>query len=126
MGTSTDAILFYGYCWDEEARSPWEIGKDEPSDDDEYWEDRYAQASGLNGPAEPSLCTVGHHCSGDAPMPYVAIRSSEIRSWRGHMNDVKSLAVDPKWDATLAEFCRVLDIDVSDMKPAWWLVSNWS
>ncbi len=28
MGTSTDAILFYGYCWDEERRHPWE--------DDEY------------------------------------------------------------------------------------------
>ncbi len=76
--------------------------------------------------AESSLCTVEHHCSGDVPMPYVAIASSEIRSWRGHMNEVKSLAVDPKWDATLAEFCRVLDIDISDMKPAWWLVSIWS
>jgi hypothetical protein len=56
MGVSTDAILFYGYCWDEEdARNPWEIGcgdEDEDEDEDD-WEARYARAKGCLPPAQP-------------------------------------------------------------------------
>ncbi len=48
MGTSTDAILFYGYCWDEEADWPWMIGcEDEDDHPDEDWMDRYVRVKGL-------------------------------------------------------------------------------
>ena len=29
MTVSTDAILFYGYCWDVETSRPWTIGHDD-------------------------------------------------------------------------------------------------
>lgn len=57
MGTSTDAILFYGYVWEDETSRPWTIGKeyDEDSDEsqdeeDDSWEERYANAMGLKRP----------------------------------------------------------------------------
>ena len=50
MGTSTDAILFYGYCWDDEdVRNPWETADGEEAlengDEDDDWETRYVAVS---------------------------------------------------------------------------------
>lgn len=138
MGTSTDAILFYGYCWDEETDRPWTIGREDEDDHpDEDWMDRYARAKGLivddrtdwskmRELALASGCEVSTHCSHECPMPLVAVTASLIRSWRGHMNEVKSLAVDPAWDRLLAEFCEVLGIRTEGLRAAWWLVSDWS
>lgn len=55
MGQSTDAILFYGYCWTEETRRPWTIARDDESTegDDVDWEERYAKALGEDAPTEP-------------------------------------------------------------------------
>jgi hypothetical protein len=163
MGTSTDAILFYGYCWDEEG-SLWE---DEEVDD---WEARYAVATGVPRPSQPypsrqvprtrennydgtpkdytpeelaakqeyhdfwaakrkavekSGVEVGTHCSYECSMPYVCIKTSEITSHRGYMSEIKSLDVDPEWNAMLKDFCKKMNIDTKDMKPKWWMVSLW-
>lgn len=57
MGTSTDAILFYGYCWDDEdVRYPWALdGEDdaENGDEDDDWEARYARTKGCLPPSAP-------------------------------------------------------------------------
>lgn len=57
MTVSTDAILFYGYCWDDEASSPWELGGDVPeeseNEDASAWEERYARVKGLLPPSAP-------------------------------------------------------------------------
>ena len=53
MGVSTDAILFYGYWWDEEAHTPWEIGDDGDDDDEDSWETRYARVKGVPPPSAP-------------------------------------------------------------------------
>jgi len=47
MSTSTDAILFFGFCWDEEG----DIFADADEADDD-WEDRYARLAGLVEPTE--------------------------------------------------------------------------
>lgn len=49
MGVSTDAILFYGFCWDEETSTPWTIGKDDDEEDpdEDDWEIRYARLKGV-------------------------------------------------------------------------------
>jgi len=54
MGVSTDAILFYGYCWDDE-HSLWKADDDDNSDDDDKndWETRYARTKGLLPPSKP-------------------------------------------------------------------------
>jgi len=51
MGVSTDAILFYGYCWDaEDTPNPWKIEDDNEDDD---WETCYARAKGCLPPTTP-------------------------------------------------------------------------
>jgi len=165
MGTSTDAILFYGYCWDDETSRPWEI---DPDDD---WEGRYARTKGCLPPSTPfparmvtptrengwnstptdysaeeqaiidqhtaywaakrklveeATCLIDTHCSGECPMPYVAVQASRTISNRGDMNEITSLAVDPAWDAALAEFCAAMGIKIDGQKAAWWLVSDWN
>ena len=140
MGESTDALLFYGYCWTEEAPQPWESEDNDDEDDEDDWEDRYARARGL---AEENMsdyaaylrrrqkltrasgCTVGSHCSRECPMPYVAAVASMVVSHRGHPNKIKPLVVDPAWDGQLTAFCKTLGIQTNGLRPAWWLVSNW-
>lgn len=178
MGTSTDAILFYGYCWDEETSRPWQIGGDTSDDEDDEdndekddWEARYARAKNCLPPSTPfpertvtptrengwsstpkdysaaeqaiidqhraywdakrklvdaAECCVGTHCSGECPMPYVAVKASCTISNRGYMNEITSLAVDPAWNEALAEFCTAMGIKTSGCKAAWWLVSDWN
>jgi hypothetical protein len=174
MSTSTDAILFYGYCWEEETSRPWNIGRDDDEDGedtDDYWEERYARTKGClppsdkfpdrevaptreNGwsstpkdysPAEQTIidqhraywearreiveaapCVVDTHCSGECPMPYVAVAASRTISNRGYMSEITSLAVDPTWNDALAEFCAAMSIKTDGMKAAWWLVSDWN
>lgn len=172
MGQSTNAVLFYGYCWDEETSEPWNIGKDDEeekdsTDDDEDWETRYANLKGLKEPAEAyperhatpffstprnwtpeeqvivdkysaywdaktdlaesSGCEVDLHCHGDAPMPYVCIKKSQITTYRGDMTVITqdTLKVEHDWDQQLVAFCDLMGIDVKDKKPAWYMVSYW-
>lgn len=64
MTVSTDAIIFYGYAWDEETDAPWTIGADSDSNededleadsdaDDQGWEERYAIRMGAKPPELP-------------------------------------------------------------------------
>lgn len=174
MGQSTNAILFYGYCWTEETSRPWEIGREDEEEIDEAnkdWEGRYARTKGCLPPSTPfpdrtvtptrengwnstpkdhsateqaiidkhrayweakrklveaAPCLVDTHCSESCPMPYVAVRASVTKSHRGHPHEITSLAVDPAWDAALAEFCASMGIKTYDLKAAWWLVSDWN
>jgi hypothetical protein len=55
MGVSTDAILFYGYCWHDEAHSLWKTDDDDDdsAEDESDWETRYARSKGLSPPSAP-------------------------------------------------------------------------
>lgn len=61
MGQSTDAILFYGYAWDDEDERPlWryeggaeEHRDDEEGDEDSDWEKRLAALHGVYEPTVP-------------------------------------------------------------------------
>jgi hypothetical protein len=175
MGTSTDAILFYGYCWDEEVQHPWKTDEadeaDEADEDNDFWETRYARAKGCLPPSTPfpertvtptrengwnstpkdysaaeqviidrysayweakekiadaSPCVVGTHCSGECPMPYVAVKASLTISHRGCPSKITSLTIEPNWGDQLAEFCKILGVKTKNKKAAWWLVSDWN
>lgn len=117
MSTSTDAILFYGYCWDDQVDF-W------PDDEETDWEERYAN---LAGPDKP-FCTIGRHCSGDYPMPYVAVGKTVMRAWRGEPRSIDTdlHSIPLSWRDELDKFCALMGIDVSDKHPGWFLVSWWS
>lgn len=108
MGQSTDALFFYGYCWDEEI------------DMDDF---APKEVRNLYGKEHPVL--IGGHCSTSYPMPYVYIQDSHITAWRGSPQEVTSLAVDPDWQKMLDTFCAQWKINVEDMEPGWFVASVW-
>lgn len=108
MSQSTDAVLFYGYCWDDEI------------DMDEF---APLVARNLHGMSEEVL--IDEHCSMNCPMPYVYIQQTRVLAWRGRPKEITSLDVSPAWQTLLDGFCAKWDIDVSDMEQRWWLVSYW-
>jgi len=154
MSVSTDAMLFYGYCWDEETSTPWTIGKDDEdetsdSDDEEDWEERYARLkAGLLKPdtgdgydektygeyldakrkiIEACPCEVGTHCHSDAPMPYVCIKATYTCNSRGDMTRLNpaEFEVDESWDSELKKFCKLMGIAPPAEGPGWYMVSYW-
>jgi hypothetical protein len=147
MGQSTDAILFFGFCWDKEDEYPWTVdGKIDPDGDDA--EIRYAAAVGITQPVveysddpevqkifhnywdarskamKKSKCHVGTHCSGECPMYYVAVTESETKAYRGSPEVIKNLDITLEWVESLTNYCRKMGIEI-DREPKWWLVSDW-
>lgn len=151
MSVSTDAILFYGYVWDEETSTPWTIGQDDEDgpDEEDDWEERYARVkAGLLKPdtgagydqktyseylskkseiVKDCPCEVGTHCHSDAPMPYVCIKSTYICNSRGDMTRLspEQFEVDESWDAELKKFCKLMGISTPAEGPGWYMVSYW-
>jgi hypothetical protein len=148
MGVSTDAILFYGYCWDE------------PRDMPESWEDTVAVRRGAKNPwdsyqwaggeamsrwcrenkealddwyrAKEAVekefgCDIHYHCSGDFSIPYVSVEASRVVALRGYPQQIKMPPEQdtPLWDRQLEKFLSELEIEKPQEAPAWWLVSYW-
>jgi len=110
MGQSTDAILFYGYCWEDEL------------DEDMFPE----ELQNIYGKEHAVL--VGAHCHHEYPMPYVYIQESQTRAWRGSpqaIDPTDMVDVVAAWDGLLQDFVTAHGIDVGDQVPRWWLVSYW-
>ncbi len=115
MGTSTDAILFFGYVWDDdEVEIPEEVAE-----------------TYCYGNVEKYPVQVGHHCSGDYPMPYIFIAKTQIEAYRGSPKQVpmltlanKTVAEEKRWVKMLSDFCDEHDIEHPD-NAGWHLVSYW-
>lgn len=140
MGTSTDAILFYGFHGDE---GEWE--------DDEgliinHWKERLAVLAGAVKPSAAfsdatkvayvdfwaaekmavmnERCEVDVHCSDSCSMPFVCVKDSVTRTSRGDAKEIKSLETQSWWDEALRSFAEKMGIPWQE--PRWWLVSYWS
>lgn len=142
MGISTNAVLFYGYCWSKEQYATGYPYDDNPNED---WEDRYARLKGLARPAtgpyqdfsafyaakrdllKEAGCMISAHCSNSCLIPYVAITKSVKVASRG--NPVKLngiiLGYETGWDTRLGDFCTIMQINLDGMTPDWFLVSYW-
>lgn len=148
MSTSTDAILFYGYAFEEEDHAPWpsDRGADVDDDDEEEgWEDRWARLNGIEQPegeydqkkygayldkrfklTKACGVEIDTHCSGDVPMYLVAVVGSKLVASRGYPEKVPELAVGADWDEKLHAFMEKMSIKrPRGQKPAWRLVSYW-
>lgn len=155
MGVSTDAILFWGYCWTEEMAKPWDPEGEDASEEDA--EGRYTRMRGEAAPSETypkdadkspeaervraafsehwarqrgmvkeAGVTVGRHCSDSCSMPYVAVAASEVEASRGNPEAVSTLAVGPDWRERLDAYCSFMGITPPEgQAPQWWLVSYW-
>lgn len=94
MGQSTDAILFYGYCWDDEGATL--IGQDE--DDESEWEEVIAVREGHTNPWDlyRSSGAEAEHMK----LPYGPQRDAAFDEWKKSF-DFDSLT--EKWYAAKAE-----------------------
>lgn len=118
MGVSADAILFYGYCWGEEASllptewrevvarkrghaNPWD-GYEEPDGSlpyprrraltDGWIEDHASELDAWYAALRSIEAEFGvadhRHCSGDYPIPLVCVEASLERACQGKAVDV--------------------------------------
>lgn len=144
MGTSTDAILFWGIAYKE----------DELLEDDvdlyDRWEERYCATQGLPDPGEISdeeyakpgvrerhleylskkeallrelAVELDTHCSAEYPIPFVAIKEATVVTKRGYISEIGSLDVDPSWEPKLRAFCEVMGLPWKE--PGWRQVAWW-
>lgn len=126
MSQSTDAVLFWGYCWEDET-SPYADESDDEADD------RHARLSGLEGAEwkqrmearEAAGVEVGHHCSDACRMPFVSVTASKTTAWRGSPKAIASLEVGADWREKLDAYCSLMGIKPPQDAPGWWLVSWW-
>ena len=144
MGISSDGIIFFGYCFEEEIA--W-VGDEEPAAwADDGWESLYAAVRGVHPPEEEyseenkalhhaywekkseickeSSCEIDLHCSYDYGMHYICIRSTNKTASRGYPEklDPKTFEINPEWKAQLDEFCKLVGIK-PEGEPSWWLTS---
>jgi hypothetical protein len=105
MGVSTDAIVFYGYCWDDQS-----CGYDEEDD----------RGQVITGGVE-----WGHHCSDASPMRYLAIEDSKVTAWRGYPKPLQGTSIPLRWEDWLeAELERTgVEPPEGENQPGWWIVS---
>jgi hypothetical protein len=114
MGTSTDAMLFWGFCVDPdegELSGDWE---------DQWYNERYNELKALQ---EKFGCELEIHCHADSPVFVFTPKASFKRAWRGSTVEVTSLDVDPTWRANLQAFTEALGIKFQE--PKWLLASYW-
>lgn len=121
MGQSTDAIVFYGYHFDED-----------------HEDVDHLMALYENQPWDSNaLVRIDTHCSGDYPMYYVYVDASRVWASRGYpkLLDVQKIASSwqSSWDLELQEFAIEHGLTApgtaseysSTSEVGWWLVSYW-
>jgi hypothetical protein len=152
MGQSTNGVLFYGYCWEDQQEFDTDMdlvvkailksrGRTDPWDE-HYNGDYQAYRRWADGEGREEVSAwydaakqvkqeLGvdwdTHCSGDYPIPYLYAVGSEKTAHRGDREPVTSLDVDPAWREKLAAFLSSQGIGApdGDNQPGWWLVSYW-
>lgn len=92
MGQSTNAVLAYGWAFDEE----WDMYGEEDDDGNTVMDDLEPKLKRLG-------LTLDQHCSGECPMPALIVTASEVTAYRGSPMEIKSLKVGKRWDAKLKE-----------------------
>jgi hypothetical protein len=150
MGVSTDAILFYGFCYDDEGDdADWNPRNVDWFEASEQWEDEHCPQQPPRPPQGATIdayntpewvewrkrmehwrktgdgVRVGEHCSGDYPMLYVSLTAHTHKAHRGYPEEIKPgmLAVTAEQEAALKAFCERFGFKYKG--PRWWLVSWW-
>lgn len=124
MGTSTDAILVFGFQLEDEDATPEFMG--DFDDFDEYLDD----LNGLVGRDYPTRSAAREscpadmtmHCSYDYPMYILSMRGTATRAWRGTPREIDSLGVDP---SKVDEFKAWAAERGIEGEPKWILCSMW-
>ncbi len=128
MGMSTNGLLWFGYCADDD--EAWCPEADDESAaaaklsavDDEWRDDVEGTANQL---LKPFGCEMVAHCSSEYPMYGIAITGTATTAWRGHPKPVTPTETpDPSWADQLRKAAEAIGWPLTeDPKPQWWLAS---
>lgn len=124
MGQATNAVFFYGICWDEEDHLwPWEDTDDENADHPttEEWLDAHGLLDDID---------LGVHCSESCRMGYAAVRDTVVEAARGYPRQVTPSDGDRgPLNTYLIKFCEAAGYDFDELaragKVGWWICSYW-
>lgn len=131
MGTSTDAIVAFGFNLGEEWPEALRIEGEEYPD----FEDWIAEHLGLGDwqvegywarkreAVNAFPVEIISHCSGDYPEYFIAIRGTQQRASRGYPVKLETGEVDSSKVQALREFCAQHGIEWEE--PAWHAFSMW-
>lgn len=152
MGVSTDAILFYGYVWEDEyelfddpdGESDWAaiIAKkrghkdpwvDHPGGRAQGWVDAHraeldAWSAARKAIEEEYGVEISRHGSDQWAVPIIQIADVGFRAGRGYPKGITAgdLRTDPGWDAKLSKFINDLGIDIAEARPGpGWFIASW-
>lgn len=138
MGTSTDAILAFGFDLGEELPESLEAAEDEGFDFDEWlaaklglpeWregmtdDERTTHYATKRAAIEAFPVDLITHCSYDCPMYFLAVRGTETSARRGYPQEVATPEIDPEKLSALRAFCEQNNIEWSE--PKWQIFSLW-
>lgn len=131
MGTSTNAILVYGFEVGDEDETP-EFLEEFEGDFDEFLNDlsglpKYGEKghsfSDQSAYRDKCPADLTIHCSYDYPMYILAVRGTEIIARRGYSKTIPNLDVSETDIAAFKAWCEVNNIEYQE--PRWLLVSMW-
>ncbi len=119
MGTSTDGLLWWGLCSNEEGLPEGfgEVLGLEPDHEDFYDHLNELEEEDL----KPLGVTLVRHCSDGCEMYGLAIESTEMTAWRGDPKVVTSLDVPPDAEERLRKAAEKIGWPWAE--PKWWLAS---
>lgn len=152
MGQSTDAYVFYGYCWDDEdtefatdmdeavkailaergIADPWDEHYDGDYEAYKTWKAANGSVvAAFKAAKEAVEAELGvdwdSHCHHECSMPLLYVRGTKTTAHRGSPMPLTSLAVDPTWKGKLDAFLESQDIEPpeGENQPGWWVASWW-
>lgn len=153
MGQSTDAYVFYGYCWDDEDAGieadtdeavkailaerghadPWDsYPKTDGRAAGDAWvsENRAAIDAfrALKAAVEEEIgVSWDAHCSDSCPIPFLFVNDTKTTARRGYPKPLASLEVDPAWKGKLDAFLALQGVEppTGENQPGWWTASWW-
>jgi hypothetical protein len=155
MGQSTDGILFFGVCFDDD-EAPWQLAEEGIDYDYDDWlfslyYQSYERAPRPDKDSNPKAydewiqeyitmkdkipVEINTHCSSDYPMFYLHIRedkAAHVRASCGYPESIhpSHLTVGIEWIGHFLEFWQKLkikypDLEIEEQTASWWLVSDW-
>jgi hypothetical protein len=131
MGTSTDAIVAFGFNLGEEWPEALKVGGEECTD----FEDWISEHLGLGDWQQDGYFArkreavrafpvdIITHCSYDCPNYFIAVRGTEQRAHRGYPKKLELSAIDECMITALRQFCGQNEIPWE--QPAWHTFSLW-
>lgn len=118
MGTSTDALLFYGIELGE-----GDSGVADIIELDEYPEDMFSFLEQKLKDAGLSHLEVGYHCHHECPMYFISAKKFSASRGYPSVIELEKLAPQLSWDNDIFRACEALGLEHTE--PQWVLASYW-